>query len=292
MLLFAIAGISLVGYMRPEPISSTIQKEKFWATKVHSEKSYDVIVTGDSRVYRGIDPNAVSKALNGATALNFGFSSGGHNPFIFNAIEKRLDKNSEHKMIVLGLTPYSLTKKAQDNAHFRQEYERDKKEVLLRRYVNPALSFFDLIRPTDIIYVNDTTQGYYERFRNDGWVESKKIPYNDKAALKIYVKDFNNNRIDKEVIEQVLAQVKKWANQGIQVFAMRMPTTKEMESLENELSGYEEEDLKIRFEKAGGHWINYKKRYGYTTYDGSHLDGPSAESFSSYLGLELLRYIE
>ena len=292
MLASAILGIWLVGYWRPEPISSSIQKDKFWVTKVHSKKTYDVIVTGDSRVYRGIDPSSISKALNGIDVLNFGFSSGGHNPFIFSEIEKRLDETSKHKMIVLSLTPFSLTSKAQNNAHFIQENERDRKEVLLRRYVNPALSFFDPIKPTDIMYANDTKQGYYERFRSHGWVESRKIPYNNKAALKSYAKNFENNRIDNDVVQQVLSQVKGWTGQGIQVFAVRMPTTKEMEILENELSGYSEEELKKEFEKAGGYWIDYENRYRYTSYDGSHLDAEAAKYFSAYLGTELSKWLD
>lgn len=291
MLFFAVVGISLIGYIRPEPISSLIQKEKFWATKVHSDKSYDIIISGDSRVYRGIDPSSISKALNGISVLNFGFSSGGHNQFIFNEIEKRLNEKTEQKIIILSLTPFSLTNKAQDNAHFLQEHERDPNEVLLRRYVNPALSFFDPIMPTDVIHAKGSNYGYYESFRRDGWVESRKIPYNNKAALKSYQKNFKNNRIDNDVVRIVLSQVKRWTDQGINVFALRMPTTEEMETLENELSGYSEETLKKRFEKAGGRWINYENRYGYPSYDGSHLDGNAAKLFSANLGSELSKLL-
>lgn len=127
----------------------------------------------------------ISTALDGFDVLNFGFSSGGHNPYIFERIEKRLDKNVEDKIIVLGLTPYSLTKKAQGNAHFRQELERENEEIALRRYVNPTLVFFDSIKPTDIIYANDTTQGYYENFRSDEWVESKRIRITTRQLLKV-----------------------------------------------------------------------------------------------------------
>lgn len=292
MALFVVLGILVVGFMRPEPMSSSIQKDRFWATKVHSKKVYNVVVAGDSRVYRGIDPNSISKELDGLEVLNFGFSSGGHNSFIFDEIEKRLYSGRHKRTVVLGLTPYSLTKKAQDNAHFIQEKERNGKEIFLRRYVNPALGFFDPMKPTDLINVNDTIQGYYEKFRTNGWVESKKIPYNNKAALKSYVKNFRDNKIDPEVFEQVLSQVRKWIDQDIQVFAVRMPTTKAMEILENELSGYSEEELKNAFEKAGGHWISYENKYGYSSYDGSHLDGEAAKEFSLFLGRELSQFLK
>lgn len=291
MLLFATVGICLVGYVRPEPISSQIQKEKFWATKVHSENKYNVIFAGDSRIYRGVDPKTISKELNGLAVLNFGFSSGGHNPFIFDKIEKRIDFETENKIIVLGLTPYSLTAKAQENEHFAQEFQRDKKDVLLRRYVNPALDFFDPIQPTEIVYANDTIPGYYERFRNDGWVESRRIPYDTKKALKSYAKNFKNNAIDLKVVQQVLAQIKTWTSNGITVFVVRMPTTKEMEKLEHKLSGYQEYELKKEFENSGGIWLDYDNRFAFTSYDGSHLDGKGAKKFSQLIGRKIAHYI-
>ena len=278
--------------MRPQPISSSIQKEKFWTTKVHSKKTYDVVISGDSRVYRGIDPSKISEGLEGLEVLNFGFSSGGHNPLIFREVEKKFNIKAKNKIVVLALTPYSLTPKAQENGHFKQEKNRDQKEVFLRRYVNPALNFFDPIKPTDFIYANDTTQGYYEKFRPDGWVESKKIPFNNRAALKSYVKDFENNHVSKAVVDQMLLQVKLWVSQGIYVFAIRMPTTKEMELLENELSGYKENKIRNDFEEAGGRWISYEDRYDFTSYDGSHLDGESAKLFSEYIGKKIYSLLE
>lgn len=67
---------------------------------------------------------------------------------------------------------------------------------------------------------------------------------------------------------------------------------KQWKVLENKFSGYAEEELKKGFEKAGGYWINYENRYGYTSYDGSHLDGEVAKRFSEYLGIELSNWLD
>jgi len=292
MMFLVMFGIWTFGSFKPQPLSSLTQKEKFWATKAHAQKKYNLIFSGDSRVYRGIDPKTISKELGGLKVLNFGFSSGGHNPLIFKELEKRLIENSENKAIVLGLTPFSLTPKAQENSHFKQEIERDEKEILLRRYVNPALNFFDPVKPFDLCFNTDSTQRYFERFREDGWVESKKTPYNSEEALKSYKKNFKNNRIDEAVVQQVLTQVKKWTTKEIQVFAIRMPTTKKMELLENERSGYDEKVLKKMFEEVGGRWIEFEDRYRYKSYDGSHLDGDSARRVSSFLGIRLSKYLD
>ena len=287
MLIMAIIFIYAIGTLRPQPLSSVILKEKLWSDKVHSKKHYDVLFAGDSRIYRGVDPKSVSEQLGGLEVINFGFSSGGYNDVMFNEINNRLKMNNETSIIVLGLTPYSLTPKAQENQHFNQEKNRDRKEVLNRRFINPALNFFDPIKPTDLIHINKSPKGYQERFRSHGWVESRKTPFNPKAALPIYVKDFKDNLVSKDVLESLYGQIKLWQEKGIEVFAFRMPTTLEMETLENAISGYREKEIKKGVEEAGGKWIYIKDRYLYISYDGSHLTDTSAKEFSTYLGRQI-----
>ncbi|MDB4270987.1 hypothetical protein N9896_02715, partial [bacterium] len=241
---YIMMGLSLVliymaGTMRPQPMSSVIDKEKFWADKVHAKTKYNVIVAGDSRVYRGIASRVISDELDGLKVLNFGFSSGGLNTEIFNEIEKRLAKEDK-TIIVLGITPYSLTPKAQLNEHFKQEKERDRKEVFRRRFVSPVIHFFDPIKPTDIIFNKDEQKGYYERFHKDGWVASLKIPLDSNAALKSYRKNFKENKVSKEVLQKVYKRVAEWKREGFNIFAFRLPTSKGMLLLENEISGFNE----------------------------------------------------
>ncbi|RIV72570.1 hypothetical protein [Flagellimonas aequoris] len=287
MAALTIALVYFVGAYKPKPISSTIQKEKFWADKTHSNSKYNVIFIGDSRLYRGIDPRTVSKTLKGLKVLNFGYSSGGHNEVIFNEISQRFVESDKTRAVVLVLSPYSLTPKAQENSHFNQEKERNKKDVFNRRYIAPFFDFFDPVKPSEIFQSNDTIQGYHEIFRPDGWVESYKIPSNPEYALKVYVNDFRDNKVSQDVLDKVYDQVKEWKKQGIQVFAFRMPTTQAMERLEDSISGYKENEIRMNFEKAGGEWINIDDRYGYESYDGSHLERKSAIRFSDYIGNEI-----
>ena len=53
--------------------------------------------------------------------------------------------------------------------------------------------------------------------------------------------------------------------------------------LENEISGYNEEEIKQRFESSGGRWIEVKD-YDFVSYDGSHLHYESAEKLSEIIG--------
>ncbi len=283
-ILSSVFFVFFIGKLRSRPISSVVEKEKFWADKVHSKKKHNVIFQGDSRFYRGIDPKSVAEELNGARVMNFGFSSGGHNNLVFEEVHKRLSKSEQVKVIVLGLTPYSLTPKAQENKHFLQEFERPKDEVFKRRFLNPFLTFFDPVRPSEFMVLTDTIKGYHEKFRPNGWVESFKIPYNAEEALPKYVKNFKENQVSEKIIQGLLQQVSIWVGENIVVFGLRMPTTYKMEELENQLSGYKETELKKAFIKVGGEWIDIPNRYQYSSYDGSHLIDTSAVDFSRFIG--------
>lgn len=286
MTALALLLIYLVGTMRPQPMSSVIAKEKFWADKVHAKTKYNVIVAGDSRVYRGVASKVISDELAGLKVLNFGFSSGGLNNEIYNEIEERL-ANEGQKIIVLGITPYSLTPKAQLNEHFLQEKQRDKKEIFRRRFISPVIHFFDAISPTEIIYSKDKKKGYYERFSRDGWVASLKYPADSNAALKSYRKNFKGNKVSAEVVQELYKRVTRWKRDGFSIFAFRLPTTEGMLLLENNISGFNELELKNQLTTSGAIWIDIENKHSYSSYDGSHLDEASAVKFSRYLGQEL-----
>jgi hypothetical protein len=287
MLMLAVILIGFIGVIRPKPLSSVVMKEKFWADKVHANKRYNVIISGDSRVYRGVDPKSVSMELGGLKVLNFGFSSCGFNKYMYREINKRILQRSDTKIIILGITPYSLTTKAQENAHYKQEKDRNPKDIFVRRYVNPFFHFFDPIKPTDLIFNSDTLSGYHESFRNDGWVASYKTPADSMYALNRYRKNFKNNTVQPDIVHQLSVQIKKWVEDGVNVFAMRVPSTQAMEILENEISGYNENNVMKEIEDAGGRWLNFENRFDYNSYDGSHLSKEAAIIFSKDLGRTL-----
>lgn len=287
-LLLAVILTASLSLVRPKPISSKLQKEKFWADKTHSSKKYDIIVAGDSRVYRGIDPVTLSSNLEGLEVLNFGFSSGGFNPLMFQEIELRIKSKEKKRIIVLGLTPHSLTPSAQNNSHFLQELERDKNDVFKRRYLNPIIDVFDPIEPIELFYRMDSGPGYYEDFKKHGWVASSRIPKNDTAALSSYQAVFNENQVQDTILETLYNQIKSWTTQGMSVYAFRMPSTKKMEALEDSISGFNEEAIRQKIIANNGHWIRIENPYDYISYDGSHLRYDSAVLFSKSLSMYLI----
>ncbi|CAG0984831.1 MAG: hypothetical protein HND27_05620 [Bacteroidetes bacterium] len=275
--------VGIAGIVKKNEPSSEIFRKHFWTYKVHSSKKYNIIFEGDSRIYRGIDVNSFNKGINinSIHTLNFGFSSGGHNKDIFNAVENKLLHTSLN-IVVLGITPFSLTPKAQLNEHFIEEQNRNKGETIERMYFYPFLSFFEPFNIQKLLHPDTVT--YYEKFHKNGWVESYKIPANPNEALTSYKKEFENNQVSDTVIAVLLQKVKEWKNKHIKVYAFRPPTTVNMETLENNISGFNEKEFIKKFETVGGKWIEIENRFNYNSYDGSHLHFYSAQQLSYYLG--------
>ena len=289
-IVLSIVGIAFASFFNPEPISSRIEKEKFWADKVHSAKKYNIVFCGDSRIYRCISTEAISRELLPLEldVLNYGFSSGGHNKEMFLAAEKKLVTSTEIKAIVLGITPYSLTPKGQANAHFKQETNRDWTDIFSRRFLYPAFRFFEPTSPMEIIdHITSNQTGYHEKFIEGGWVKSYKIPEEKESALKSYSKQFKNNIVNNNFVSNLGKQVLAWEKAGIQVFAFRVPSSIEMENLENSISGYSNERVRKAIEISGGEWLLIPNKGSYHSYDGSHLHHNSAVLLSEELGKQL-----
>ena len=104
--------------------------------------------------------------------------------------------------------------------------------------------------------------------------------------LEDYRAAFENSKVSDDLVDGVMAAVRRFRESGIVVFGFRPPTTIAMFELENELSGFNESDFAEKFRAAGGIWLRF--RHGvYPTYDGSHLNAYVAVRFSKDLAEEL-----
>lgn len=274
--------IALTGYLLPEPPSSRMKADQFWSYKTHTKKKFDIVLIGDSRLYRGLSPDAMKKEMPNFDILNFGYSNGGlHEPLLSEAA-KKLDEESTKKIIVIGVTPASLTPGAAKNEHLLQELRRKNSEVFQRIYLTHYLQLFEPTTPKMIInsiFDKVETNNYYEHFTKYGFVGGRKDVYDTNEALESYRKQFQREQVSDAIIDNLLKQVKEWNNKGIKVFGYRPPSTKKMEQLENELSGFREVQFVKQFEEAGGIWLELQID-NLKSYDGSHLDEESAEIFS------------
>ena len=271
--------IGLIGLLRPDAMRTASREKWFWSWKTHSEKKYDIVFVGDSRTYRGISPESMAVGLRGFRIFNFGYSSGSLSTLMLAEAEKRLDVSGE-RIIVLGITPSSMTPRAARDEQYRQEKNRTTSEILENIYLAPFIKYFDPTTPIRFLEeIGSRKARFREAFYESGWIAAWKEPPGPPEPLSVYENIFTDNGISPSLVEDVLLQTGKWTREGIRVYAFRPPTSPAMVDLEMQLSGFDEGTFRQRFGSFGGVWIDVSKP-GYHSYDHSHLDKESAEALS------------
>ena len=249
--------------------------------KVFTTEKYKLVIAGDSRIYRGVSAEIIGKKLK-LKALNLGFSSGGHSKLLFDLIDTHLDKKSPNKIIILGITPVSLTDRAANNGHIKRVLNRKKEEVLEYKYLFPVKFFFAPTTPYKIRkkLSNKKYNDYRQEFHiNDGWIASwydSPIPY---RALKSYKNQFTKTTVNKQLIQNLYKKISEWKAEGNTVYGFFPPSSANMNELEKNLSGFDNKKFINGFIHAGGYWINIEKHY--FAFDGSHLEKGSAIRLSN-----------
>lgn len=270
------------------------EEKQFWLKKTFGEEKADVVIGGDSRVYRGVSTNSLSKGLGGnLTSLNLGYSSAGYSNEYFDFLLSRM-KKKETPILILGITPHSLTKEAAKN----EDYNQYKKMTAFQRfeglYLSELKKVFTLHNPKEIVEIlfvkRSQREGYFQDFTEGGWVGSYEIPNDSTSAIESYKKTFGKYQVSESVTEAFLKRVEKIRKSGVQVIAFRLPTTDQMEQLEDSISGFNEDYIKEQLESYGCVWLEFQNK-GYRSYDGSHLHFKSAEKLSEELGNRVMKIL-
>lgn len=268
--------------------------EMFWTRKTFATDKYNVVLMGDSRVYRGLSPEIMEIFLPDLNILNFAYSNGGLNPTMFKAAEAKLTKKHDIKIIVLGITTNAITAYTKNNEQYFQELSRPREEVLERRFLNPLRYWFSSTSPEALIQhfsPVEHTSYYLNEYHMNGYVESDKFPIDTMEAIPSYTDDFTNFKVDEQYLKNLFSQVKKWSDNGILVVAYRPPVSQAMKLLEDTLGRYNEDEISEGIISAGGNWIELNNTK-FNTYDGSHLDKNSAELLSEIVGFEIKKLIK
>lgn len=259
--------------------------ERFWALKTHGKTRYDMILMGDSRVYRGISPAAMESILSGYRIFNFGYSGGALDPVMFAAAERRLDPGSDRKSILFGVTPLALTPYAARDEHYQQELNRPVDYVFTRLYWLPLVRSLEAldIRSIPNIFSGEkkpgTQAGYYQEFYDDGWIASWSIPEDPYRTLPSFRDIFSYSPVSQSLVQRLMEQTREWTARGIQVYGFRVPSSQAMVALEDQMSGFNEAAFVEQFQAAGGTWFSIPLE-PYHSFDGSHLTKQSAQQLS------------
>jgi len=263
--------------------------ELFWTRKTFAPAKYNVVIMGDSRVYRGLSPEIMESHLPGLKVLNFAYSNGGLNQTMFVAAEKKLAQNANPKIILLGISANAISGYSAQNQQYVQELNRPREEIFERIYFNPLRYWFSATSPEKLKnHYSETkeTAFYRNKYFMNGYVESEKFPADTMEAIPSYTKDFANYKVTPKNLSDLFKQVKKWTDSGIIVAGFIPPVSQPMQMLEDTLGRFDETVIKTGFEMASGHWIELNPAK-YKTYDGSHLNIESARKLSNEIAEEV-----
>ena len=266
--------------------SNPMLKEAFWAKKVLADASYDLVLIGDSRVYRGIDPETLQTHAH-LKALNFGFSSGGLSPEIISIAARHLQLNGG-KCMLIAVSPNALLKASQSNGHYHQIVDLPEADLFLQSKFYAPLSALHAYALSDFMKLRVGEQ-YFEDFKlNTGFVYSNHLPYDSAAALYQYRQQLSKNTIDTQVAYAFIDTLCSWQAKGFKIALTRIPTSFKMRQLEDQLTN-----------AFVPRWLFAAQRKGlsvltlpigpFHSYDGSHLDGASAVKLSKVIGDSLSR---
>jgi len=267
--------------------SGTMSRDGFWRHKAHVTGQYDLVLLGDSRVYRGISPEAVAAAVGDLRVLNFGWSAAGLGGVLMPAAEARLDPQGR-RWVGLGVTAHGLSERAVGNAQYRrfaalpapsprtQALER----VLDRHFASLLPEQVDELQEQ---IASEGVDRYIERFHSNGWVASRTEPEDPSRALDYYRSMLSRRPVSPQVLDSLCSKISAWVGEGVQVFAFEPPVAPAMRHLEAEIAGFDAAAVQAAIESAGGTWL-VPAGAPYRSYDGSHLPEDEALRYSTALG--------
>lgn len=282
-IILAIILLITMGSLRPDE-SSGLFPDQYSALKSRWRHCADIVLAGDSRVLIGLSPAEMSKTFKNKRIYNYGFDSAWFSEEYLKAVEDVLDPQSSERMIILAITPHSLTSRRDGKSDKPFEVPvLSRQDELFNRYLARIMHFFQPLSFKNAleglipaIADSHTTRKYYE----DGWISVQREPINESRNSKRYRSYYTDRTVAEKNISSLLKCITDWQSRGIKVVGVLFPTCKEMYELENQISGFDEKEFASRFEQAGGKWISVDQTK-YVSYDGSHLQKDSAVRFSN-----------
>jgi len=287
IVLVFILGLCLMIWGAPHQASNKMMSEAFWANKLVDAPVYDIVVVGDSRVYRGINPQIIEQQFKSKVrCFNFGFSSAGLDTVLLNEASKKL-KNSGMKTLLIGVSVNSFYPHALKNQHFKEWQHKPKKELWIKRHLYPHLSQLSPYALSDLYHLGSDNQ-YYEFFKpQSGFVYSCKFPIDTNAAIQPYRQYFERTQCSDLAVNLFMNKLAKMKLQGYNLVLFRVPASYTMWNMEDEFTVDLINSIKLQAKQMGILWIQTTPSIH--TYDGSHLIDKTTNQFSQYVAKELIR---
>ena len=279
-----IALMVLFKLLFPGPTNNKEMVKSFWSNKTHSTNNFDIIACGDSRIYRGISSDILRNITLDLSFINLGYSSAGLNNEYLDFVVSKFNPESKNRILIVGISPHSLTKEAKKNEDLKSYLELSNFDVFRYKYLSSFLKEFAPYKPLNLI--KQKKSNYLQTYNEDGWVSSDYIKPDSTLALKSYKKIFNENKISHKDILLTVNKLRQISLSGINVIAFRVPSTSQMERLEDSISGYNESFVKNSLIQHSITYLDFQNS-DFTSYDGSHLNEKSARKLSEQIGIKI-----
>lgn len=287
-ILLAVIISTFIGFFYTTLPTAELKKH-FFTYKIHHSQKYPLIISGDSRVYRGISAKVFENTL-GLKSFNLGFSSTLYDEEYLDLVEQKLDFDAERKILVLGITPHSLLEYSYANGHIKQIKNMKKEEVIDYLYLFPLKRFYSSLNAFELwssFFNEDKSTDYYlqDYKYKEGWVASDYVNRNPYHALKSYSNTFSGKHINEKNLKALFAKIKEWRTKGVEVYGFIPPSTINIEELERNYTAFKDNSFIEEFIRNGGKWLLIDDVYH--TYDGSHLFEEEALSMSEKLSKKI-----
>lgn len=247
------------------------------AAKMH----YELLILGNSRTYRGLNPNLFSY-----TALNFSHDNDSYNQ-IYYKLKYLIDMKKNIKYLILGVDYFQFSFKSDTRNYIYadylgSDYMKDFKRN--RIFLNKVEYYLGNINPRKILLLSPKENKPFLRNRGQ-YIVPGLARENDTITRSI-------NRLEFQVkyFEKTLKLCKQ---KNIKVFIVNLPTR------QNELNSYtatEIQDFDIFINKylieKHIYYLNFSKLKGFTTKDYTditHFNEKAANRFTEILNKEIIK---
>ena len=252
----------------------------FFRMKLAWNAEADAIVLGNSQVYRGVDPRGFAQTCPGPKVLNFGFSGTLMRPEYLEASLATLRREGP-RVLLVGVNPLEFKDRRLSDG-FVAAREHDKQFKLPWQMESALRPVLHRLRPLEapIPGARRVTWDY----RPDGFVASNSPPREVGAARQNrYRNEYRNKPFSPEMYEGMLVQLAKYQQAGYRVLLFSTYSSPAFEAVDAEMTGLDDSKLAADAARYGLIFLSLPV-HGLRSYDGTHLDAPSATEFARRLG--------
>lgn len=286
--------VLLINLFRPQVPINAILKDKYLSDKIYWKDRFDIAIIGDSRTLIDISPRMMEKILPDYKIGNLGFIALVYSQDYLDYSRNSLRQSGEKRIIVVCFSTGSLLSHLKKVCHFRKALKTARKHYWIEpnKRLRWFQMLFDQLPEDDFSNPNDKIPSQYLMVPfESGWMACRRFPEIIKLSDKQYRRRFVKNKTDEKLIDVIYKNTKSWTADGIKVFGVRLPTAPSLYIIEQELSGFKEQDIRRGFKENGGIWLDPPIN-NLVAYDGSHLRYDSAAVYSKRLAIELKKYLD